>query len=635
MGAVQIPQPLATVIDMGEEAEVETGANDIQQSAYSPMPDSSPSSPLLEDNTNAGVLPESLPSISHRHSGSTGTGDGSVDTSSLAPVDPVDRNNSTPPPDRGEAPPYFEVVDGDYSVRREVTNASSNDTPTNPAPATSASNTPSSSPRRSGLRSLLHRMSNSAASHARNNSSVSGVSFHSRRRTHARGSSAASVFRPVSRQRSINSQNGSRPNITSPSMISLNSISSPLTHTAVRTEFTYPKGGLTADQMRMICSRDSLVRFGVPYGPDAVAFASLSRENLVLGEMPPEFEEIVRPGSGSSSDTNGHSATGVSQGENGEITRAQVTTTSNGISQETTAGSSTTSSASGLPAEREPDTIDVEGLPVGNSALKKHKESGTSEQPKDEQRIQVIGNSNEEAQGPSNLNPTTPDHSKSENSGNKGKAKENTADEQSRLIRESNPEAQGASHTDSTTPHDTLSLTQSDVPTPPGVPPLNSMVESSVTTEIKPTTPPPNPTTSLPPTSSEAITRELPSNALRSAESLAAPPPSSYQPALSQDDRPESRASQLSYASDATFRTAAESLSSRRRKYTSDDEDDEDHDEAQAIWERERSPTPTLGGKDISGLEETMDITNATPTDESRTASLNRMKHMSSATIRP
>jgi hypothetical protein len=52
--------------------------------------------------------------------------------------------------------------------------------------------------------------------------------------------------------------------------------------------------------VRRIYSRDSFGRFGVPYGPDAVAFALwLSRNDLVFGGVPPGFEETV--GSGSSS----------------------------------------------------------------------------------------------------------------------------------------------------------------------------------------------------------------------------------------------------------------------------------------------------------------------------------------------
>jgi len=36
-----------------------------------------------------------------------------------------------------------------------------------------------------------------------------------------------------------------------------------------------------------------MARFGVPYGPDAVAFASLSRVDLANEEQPPDFDAAV------------------------------------------------------------------------------------------------------------------------------------------------------------------------------------------------------------------------------------------------------------------------------------------------------------------------------------------------------
>jgi hypothetical protein len=98
-----------------------------------------------------------------------------------------------------------------------------------------------------------------------------------------------SHFRPISRQWSNNTLNSNRSNrMNSPSQISLHSISSPLTHTLVRTEFTYPKAGPTPEQFRLISSRDSLAKFAVPYGPDAIAYAaSTSRQEL---QPPPDFD---------------------------------------------------------------------------------------------------------------------------------------------------------------------------------------------------------------------------------------------------------------------------------------------------------------------------------------------------------
>lgn len=77
--------------------------------------------------------------------------------------------------------------------------------------------------------------------------------------------------------------------IASPSTISVDSISAPLTHTLMRSEFRAPKGGLTPEQIKLITSRDALERFGAPYGPAAVAF-SASRSNMV---PPPDFEATI------------------------------------------------------------------------------------------------------------------------------------------------------------------------------------------------------------------------------------------------------------------------------------------------------------------------------------------------------
>ncbi|KAI0752700.1 hypothetical protein C8Q80DRAFT_1118046 [Daedaleopsis nitida] len=109
-------------------------------------------------------------------------------------------------------------------------------------------------------------------------------------RHHPSHSGSGSMFSLLSRTRSGQNLNGVE-GLTSPSMISLHSISSPLTHTLVKTEFTYPKGGPTPDQLKLISSRESLARFGKPYGMDAIAFAaSASRAEL---EPPPGFDEIV------------------------------------------------------------------------------------------------------------------------------------------------------------------------------------------------------------------------------------------------------------------------------------------------------------------------------------------------------
>ncbi|KAI5117466.1 hypothetical protein M0805_004069 [Coniferiporia weirii] len=133
----------------------------------------------------------------------------------------------------------------------------------------------------------------------------SGVQ-HSRHRSSQSGGSGSTLglglpFRTLSRQRSNNTLNSglghhagaSRSNLTSPSALSLSlaagAISSPLSHTLVRTEIRYPRGGPTAEQIKLISSRESLGRFGVPYGRDAIEHAQHSRHELAL-DPPPVFE---------------------------------------------------------------------------------------------------------------------------------------------------------------------------------------------------------------------------------------------------------------------------------------------------------------------------------------------------------
>lgn len=137
-----------------------------------------------------------------------------------------------------------------------------------------------------------------ASTHTRDGSNPSIISVtpserdprpRSRVRHRPSQSGSGSMLSLLSRTRSNNNLAADR--LTSPSMISLNSISSPLSHTLVRTDFTYPKSGPTPEQLKLISSRESFARFGVPYGRDAIAFAaSSSRIDL---EPPPGFEEVA------------------------------------------------------------------------------------------------------------------------------------------------------------------------------------------------------------------------------------------------------------------------------------------------------------------------------------------------------
>ncbi|EAU84146.2 hypothetical protein CC1G_08687 [Coprinopsis cinerea okayama7 len=318
----------ATIIP---EEDGESSLNSGDQSRgerYAPVPSSPNDTPLLDDYQNNDnerdvvANPNSDPPSASRET-----------TALLDASTPVENDT------RGEAPPYFEVVD--------ITDAPA-PAPTVSAPApeaqpsalsssavTNASASPPASPeRRSGIRTFFNRMSVAGAprgfTHTRGNSSMSQLSSDmshdhgsppptSRHRTTP--SAGSSFFRPLSRQRSPSTLNsGSSARLNSPSLISLDSISAPLTHTLMRTEFTYPKSGPTPEQLKMISSRESIGRFAVPYGDDAIAFASTSR--LDVSSPPPDFDTAV----GNSSSGNLRSA-----GVNGSSTSLHVRNDSSGM----------------------------------------------------------------------------------------------------------------------------------------------------------------------------------------------------------------------------------------------------------------------------------------------------------------
>ncbi|KLO12490.1 hypothetical protein SCHPADRAFT_941153 [Schizopora paradoxa] len=133
------------------------------------------------------------------------------------------------------------------------------------------------------------------------NPPISGSSRHRRHRSSQSGASSSTInlplLRAVSRQRSSNTLNSgagassSRLNLTSPSMLSINSISAPLSHTLMRTDIRYPPGGPTPEQIKLISSREGLEKFGVPYGKDAIEHAEASRLDLPLEPPPRVFED--------------------------------------------------------------------------------------------------------------------------------------------------------------------------------------------------------------------------------------------------------------------------------------------------------------------------------------------------------
>lgn len=184
---------------------------------------------------------------------------------------------------RGEAPPYFEVVDHDipHTLPNEptVSGTSIHDAAPDRRSRFSFLFNPFGGSSRHPPISIYNRAA--TPEHSRNVSSLSVASTNSGHGRNRSGSHSKllKTFRP---------HDHSVP-MTSPSTISLNSISAPLTHTVVRSEFRVPKGGMTPEQIKAITSRNALERFGVPYGPDAVAF-SASRSNMA---PPPDFDTTV------------------------------------------------------------------------------------------------------------------------------------------------------------------------------------------------------------------------------------------------------------------------------------------------------------------------------------------------------
>lgn len=97
-------------------------------------------------------------------------------------------------------------------------------------------------------------------------------------------------------------------------------ISAPISTTLIRTELSYPRSGPTPEQIRFLSSRESLGRFGMPYGEEAIA-AARSRDNL-SAVLPPQYE-TTSPET-SNSDTRASTVT-ENQNTDGNISPRQVT----------------------------------------------------------------------------------------------------------------------------------------------------------------------------------------------------------------------------------------------------------------------------------------------------------------------
>lgn len=287
----------------------------------------------------------------------TANRDSAAARTSLETIDDSMENNAVPVQNRSsvdisELPPTYDVSSSQLNVSNAAAATSMPNVPEGVAVMDSSPHEPATGMRR-GLRGLFNAMSNPTSrgqsasapavpqapddtrqsrishTHNRDNSgysvgTIGSGSSHSHsnshdgarsaRRTHRPSQSGnsslfglgSSAFRTVSRQRSSNTLNSVH--LNSPSTISLHSISAPLSHTLTRTEIVYPRSGPTPEQLKLISSRESLGRFGVPYGPDAIAYAA-SSSRLNLSIPPPDFDASVaatsRPRTGDSSRSQG------------------------------------------------------------------------------------------------------------------------------------------------------------------------------------------------------------------------------------------------------------------------------------------------------------------------------------------
>ncbi|CUA71855.1 hypothetical protein RSOLAG22IIIB_04800 [Rhizoctonia solani] len=158
-------------------------------------------------------------------------------------------------------------------------------TPTNESVEMSAPRTSTSTHRPSGSISTAHRPSNSLSTNQ-----------------HKPSPSLSSLSLYLTRSQS-----------PTMSRTSLN-ISAPIQTTLVRTELNYPKAGPTPEQIRFLSSRESLGRFGMPYGDQAIA-AAKSRDYLPPIYQPRTDTSPSGSGAVAGASANGSGATGVAEDE--------------------------------------------------------------------------------------------------------------------------------------------------------------------------------------------------------------------------------------------------------------------------------------------------------------------------------
>lgn len=310
MPAAIVMDPLDEDVEREEMSAHSHSRSRSEAEGYDALPNPANNVPLLENNAatdTADVSNDQSLGPPQRDVSRASMDSTSQESSSLMRVNSNNAHlEDSPSVPLGPTPAYFEVVEEDAVRQPLAENVSPPSSPEAPA----------RNNRQSGFRTFLNRMSIHGATttgHQRVTSGGSALTTSTSHPGHRPSPSQnSSFFRTLTRQsqRSTHTHSNSQ-HLTSPSLISLQSISSPLTHTAVRTEFTYPKTGPTPEQLMIIASRESIGRFGVPYGPDAVQFAASASMHELL-PPPPEFDTVGPSGRRSTSrlrtETSGTSA---------------------------------------------------------------------------------------------------------------------------------------------------------------------------------------------------------------------------------------------------------------------------------------------------------------------------------------
>lgn len=188
----------------------------------------------------------------------------------------------------------------------------------NPTPDASGHETPLRTHTRVGSTTTIASTTLPARSHFRQStharSRSQSTTTQLRSRASANSLSLASFSRSsisLNLPRSNTASNSTHPGMPNPtSNISTSSISAPLPHTLVRTNFVYPSSGPTTEQMRFISSVETIGKYGVPYGKAATAARS---QELLLAQMapPPPFNFEDSAGVGTSE---GHSSGEADEG---------------------------------------------------------------------------------------------------------------------------------------------------------------------------------------------------------------------------------------------------------------------------------------------------------------------------------